>query len=105
MPIRDRVIWGHHNPFSDPRLASLDMTVRAIRRNGPLPTGVTRRSVFENLRGDLPAKPPGYYREYDVAPPDGNGRGMLRLVVGLQMEIYITGDHYGNFRQIVNMPF
>jgi hypothetical protein len=36
MPIRDRITWGMHNPFADPRLASLDGLVRDIRR-GRLP--------------------------------------------------------------------
>ena len=104
MPIRDRVIWGQHNPFQDSRLVNLDALLRAIRRNGSLPPGVSGGSVFRNLAGDLPIKTRGYYKEYDVAPAVAGSRGILRLVLGDHTEVYITGDHYGSFRQIVCIP-
>jgi guanyl-specific ribonuclease Sa len=104
MPIRDRITWGMHNPFADPRLAELDQFVRGIRR-GQIPPNVTGGSVFRNELQDLPEKPPGYYREYDVAPKEpGADRGKLRLVLGTGGEVYITGNHYRDFRQIINMP-
>ena len=104
MPIRDRFIWGQANPFSDPRLAQFDFLVREIRRFRRLPQGVTGGSVFENRFGDLPAKPSGYYREYDVQRPGAAGRGKLRFVLGSGGEVYITGNHYRDFRQVVDMP-
>lgn len=104
MPIRDRVIWGAHNPFSDPRLTELDQYVREIRQRR-IPPNVTGGSVFQNASGDLPAKPHGYYREYDVeATVKGKDRGKLRIVLGVGGEVYITGNHYHDFRQIINMP-
>lgn len=61
-------------------------------------------SVFENRDGDLPPKPYGHYREYDVAPPCLEGRGKLRIVLGANGEVYITGNHYRDFRQVVEIP-
>ncbi|MHB8954830.1 MAG: ribonuclease domain-containing protein [Pirellulaceae bacterium] len=104
MPIRDRIMWGQVNPFSDPRLATFDFLVREIRLFRRLPPGVTGGSVFENRLGDLPAKPYGYYREYDVERPGAAGRGKLRFVLGAGGEVYITGNHYRDFRQVVDMP-
>lgn len=104
MPIRDRIIWGPNNPFSDPRLAGLDQYVKAIRQ-GRLPPNVTGGRVFSNADLDLPLKPLGHYREYDVEPTvKGKDRGKLRLVLGQSGEVYVTGNHYRDFRQIINMP-
>jgi|SRR6478609_3823509 guanyl-specific ribonuclease Sa len=104
MPIRDRITWGATNPFSDPRLGGLDEYVRGIRQ-GRLPRNVTGGSVFANVFKDLPVKPHGYYREYDVVPTvNGQNRGTLRIVLGESGEVYITGNHYRDFRQIIDMP-
>ncbi len=103
MPIRDRIVWGSRNPFSDPRLKNLDQYVREIRRFRRLPRGVTGGSIFENREGDLPPKQRGYYKEYDVEISSGN-RGKLRIVLGDGGEVYITGNHYRDFRQIINIP-
>jgi guanyl-specific ribonuclease Sa len=104
MPIRDRIIWGRGNPFSDPRLSGLEKYVQSIRR-GRLPANVTGGRVFMNALSDLPTKPVGYYREYDVeATVKGKDRGKLRLVLGNGGEVYVTGNHYRDFRQIIDMP-
>jgi guanyl-specific ribonuclease Sa len=104
MPIRDRIIWGRTNPFSDPRLAGLERFVRGIRQ-GRLPRHVSGGSIFANLSRDLPPKPHGYYREYDVEPSGrSRDRSKLRLVLGNGGEVYITGNHYDDFRQIVDLP-
>lgn len=104
MPIRDRIIWGSSNPFSDPRLVGLDQYVKAIRQ-GRLPPNVSGGSIFLNADLDLPVKPQGYYREFDVEPSvAGKDRGKLRLVLGQGGEVYVTGNHYHDFRQIINMP-
>lgn len=104
MPLRHRVIWGAHNPFSDPRLDRLDAFVRDIRMNRRLPPGVVGGSVFENRDLDLSPRPYGYYREYDLTQAEPGGRDMLRLVLGDGGEVFITGNHYEDFRQVLNMP-
>src|SRR3954447_13275767 len=104
MAIRDRITWGDANPLSDPRYANLDGYVNGIRR-GQLPPNVTGGKVSENRDGDLPGRPDGYYREYDVEPTgSGAGRGTYRLVLGGGSDVYVTGNHYRDFRQIINMP-
>ena len=104
MPIRDRITWGDKNPLSDPRYDRLDEYVSAIRANRK-PGNVKGGQVFENKDGDLPERPNGYYREYDVEPLEaGKGRGIYRLVLGGGGDVYITGNHYRDFRQIINMP-
>src|SRR5262245_34715960 len=104
MPLRDRVTWGHHNPFSDPPLANRDRFVRATGQHRPLPAGGTGGAVFGTYKGDVPTKPYGYYREYDLVAPTPDGRGKLRLVLGAGSEVYVTGNHYDDFRQVINMP-
>lgn len=104
MPIRDKVTWGNKNPLSDPRYADLDAYVNALRR-GKIPRNVTAGKVFENRDGDLPGRPYAYYSEYDVTPTvDGVRRDSYRIVLGGGGEVYITGSHYHDLRQIVNMP-
>jgi ribonuclease T1 len=104
VPIRDRITWGAHNPFSDPRLVNLDQLVRALRQ-GRQPPHVAAGTVFRNELLDLPLKPLGYYREYDVGPTvKGKDRGKLRIVLGAADEVFITGNHYRDFRQVINMP-
>jgi hypothetical protein len=103
MPIRDRITWGDKNPLSDPRFDGLEQYVANIRQ-GKLPPNVVGGSEFKNLDKDLPEKPPQYYREYDVTPTaPGQNRGTYRLVLGNGGEVYITGNHYRDFRQIVGM--
>jgi len=108
MPIRDRITWGPHNPFSDPRLAQLDGLVRSIRQKR-MPPNVKGNRVFKNELLDLPVKPPGYYLEFDVIPTvGGQNRGSLRIVLGKAGaalgEVYITGNHYRDFRQVLHLP-
>jgi filamentous hemagglutinin len=104
MPIRDRILWGGRNPLSDPRYADLDQYVSEIRR-GKLRPNVKGGSIFANKGNDLLIKPYGYYTEYDVEPTaPGKDRGRYRIVLGRGGEVYITGNHYRDFRQIINMP-
>jgi hypothetical protein len=104
MPIRDRIIWGVKNPLTDARYTNLDEYVNALRQN-QRPKNVTAGKVFKNVDGDLPGRPEGYYTEYDVTPTvAGVSRGTYRLVLGGGGEVYITGNHYRDFRQILNMP-
>ncbi len=104
MPLRQRVIWGEHNPFADPRLFRLDAFVRDIRLFRRLPPGVSGGSVFENRDLDLPPRPYGYYREYDLTQAGPGDRGKLRLVLGDGGEVFVTGNHYDDFRQVLHMP-
>lgn len=104
MAIRDRVTWGDKNPFSDPRYADLDQYVNGIRQ-GRMPPNVKGRRIFENRDGDLPGRPDGYYTEYDVEPLGaGKDRGTYRIVLGGGGEVFVTGNHYRDFRQVINMP-
>lgn len=102
--IRKHVVWGNENPFSDPRLQNVANIVKQIlerRYQG----GAVGGTVFSNSDGTLPSKPHGYYHEYDLGrAPAGEDRGKLRLVIGDRCEVYITGDHYGSFRQVIQIP-
>jgi guanyl-specific ribonuclease Sa len=98
MPIRDRILWGRSAPFSDPRLANLPALLRDFRRGN---FHGWRSATFENREGHLPAKPSGHYREVHLGPTDGGG---LRLVLGADGEVYLTGNHYQDFRPIVGIP-
>ena len=106
MPVRKRITWGSEATLSDPRLQGLDRIVREIRRahGRPPQEGVKGGKVFENSNEDLPARRNGYYHEYDVQIAGPDGRGKLRIVLGDQGEVWLTGNHYDDFRQIINMP-
>jgi len=104
MAIRQRVLWGRSNPFSDPRLAELHVLVASIRQ-GIRPRNVRGGRIFENKEGHLPARDQGYYTEYDVEPPaQGRNRGTLRIVLGAGGDVYVSGNHYNDFRQIIGIP-
>jgi RHS repeat-associated protein len=55
------------------------------------------RNIFRNDQGLLPAKPPGYYREFVQPTPGINGVGPQRIVVGQGGELFYTPDHYLSF--------
>ncbi|MCC6174449.1 MAG: hypothetical protein IT305_04010 [Chloroflexi bacterium] len=57
-------------------------------------------TIFRNREGLLPAKPAGYYREFDVPTEGVKGRGPQRVVAGRAGELYYTGDHYTSFTRI-----
>lgn len=99
MPIRDRIIWGTSNPFMDRRLADLPSLVRDFRRGN---NRGWRADTFRNEDETLPRKPYGYYREHYLGPR--NVSGSLRVVLGRCGEVYITGNHYDDFRQVIGMP-
>jgi ribonuclease T1 len=101
MAIRKRVLWGQSNPFSDPRLAELEGLVKSIRQ-GIMPRNVRGGRVFENKEGVLPPREHGYYREYDVEPTTpGIQRSSLRIVLGNGGDLYVSGNHYNDFRQVI----
>lgn len=101
MPVRDRIMWGAANPFSDPRLANLPALVRDFRA-GRLPHGWGGNKPWENRWLDLPVKPGDYYREYYVGTSAESGD--LRIVLGHGGEVYISGNHHHDWRQVVGMP-
>jgi hypothetical protein len=101
MPIRDRITWGPHNPLSDTRLINLPILVRDFRV-GRLPQGWRGNRVWENRWLDLPIKPHGYYLEFYAGTPAETGD--LRIVLGQGGEVYLSGNHHRDWRQIVGMP-
>lgn len=101
MPVRDRIMWGAGNPFSDPRLVNLPELVRNFRV-GRLPLGWRGNKVWENRWLDLPVKPPGYYREFYMGTSEESGD--LRIVLGQGGDIYVSGNHHRDWRQVLGLP-
>ena len=101
MPVRDRIVWGQRNPFSDPRLVNLAELVRGFR-SGRLPPFWKGNKLWENRWQDLPLKPVDYYHEFymGTSPESGN----LRIVLGDGGEVYVSGNHHRDWRQVVEMP-
>jgi len=75
-------------------------TLRLIDQGGPFPYRQDG-AAFANREGVLPARDPGYYREYTVPTPGSPDRGARRLVVGAGGDVYHTADHYRSFHQIL----
>lgn len=71
-------------------------TWELIQRGGPFDSD-RDGATFGNREGLLPARPPGYYREYTVPTPGSDDRGARRLVTGRGGELYYTADHYESF--------
>jgi guanyl-specific ribonuclease Sa len=87
-------------PFKD-----ADTTQRVQRALSDLDSGIKRYArdgiEFENRKNPLPVREKGYYKEYTVPPPAGvANRGVERLVVGKNGEVYYSPDHYENFVKI-----
>jgi guanyl-specific ribonuclease Sa len=101
MAVRKRIVWGQSNPFGDPRLQYLDVLVRRFRR-GDRPHGWKGDKVWENRYQDLPVKPAGYYREYYMGTSATSGD--LRVVLGRGGEVYVSGNHHEDWRQVLEMP-
>lgn len=101
MPIRDRITWGPANPFRDPRFTNLPQLILEFRA-GRLPLGWCGNKVWENRWLDLPLKPPGYYREFYLGTSAESGN--VRIVLGHGGEVYITGNHHRDWRQVVEIP-
>jgi ribonuclease T1 len=88
-------------PDSDGLPAEARQTLRLIKAGGPFPYD-RDGARFQNREGQLPAQPPGYYREYTVPTPRSSDRGARRIVSGGSppVEFYYTDDHYRSFRRI-----
>src|ERR1700722_3758987 len=98
MPVRDRITWGIGNPFSDPRLTNLPHLVRNFRR-GTLPPGWKGNKTWENRWNDLPPRVHGYYKEFYVGTSAESGD--LRIVLGEGGEVFISGNHHSDWRQVI----
>jgi guanyl-specific ribonuclease Sa len=86
----------------DPRLEEairINDSFNRIRSGGPYPYE-RDNTVFKNKEGELPDKPAGYYHEFTVEPLSGSTRGTMRLVTGLNGEVYYTDNHYKAFVKI-----
>lgn len=81
--------------------AEARQTLRLIAAGGPFPYD-RDGALFQNREGRLPARSPGYYREYTVRTPGSSDRGARRIVSGGNppVEFYYTDDHYRSFRRI-----
>ena len=99
MPVRDRVVWGGSNPFADPRLADLPNLIRDFRGGN---NRGWHKEKFRNDERSLPDKPDGYYEEHHIGPR--HVTGSLRIVLGDCGEVYVSGNHYDDFRQVVGVP-
>ena len=75
-------------------------TLARIEAGGPFPYRQDGRT-FHNRERLLPARKPGYYREYTVRTPGARDRGARRIVAGRNGEYYYTEDHYRSFRRII----
>lgn len=80
-------------------LEALD-TLELIATDGPYPYDQDG-STFFNREGFLPSRPTGHYEEFTVETPGLSHRGARRLVVGDDVEVYYTDDHYESFRFVV----
>jgi guanyl-specific ribonuclease Sa len=99
MPLRDRIVWAGEGTFSDSRLANFPQLIRDFRCGN---YHGWHTKTFENREEGLPRKPYAYYREHYVGPQ--NVSGSLRIVLGTGGEIYVSGNHYLDFRQVVGVP-
>jgi len=95
-------VKSDESPLSDPRLSNLFLPVTDLR-NGRLPFGWRGNKVSENRYGDLPIRDCGSYREFYMGTSAESGE--LRLVLGRGSEVYVTGNHYRDFIQVLHLPF
>jgi ribonuclease T1 len=89
-------------PFDDTaRRTEINRTLDLIEAGGPFPYAQDG-AVFQNRERRLPARDPGYYREYTVRTPRSPDRGARRIVQGRQptRETWYSDDHYRTFIRI-----
>jgi guanyl-specific ribonuclease Sa len=60
-------------------------------------------TVWNNKDGNLPLEKPGFYKEYTVDNSGTSGRGVERLVIGENGDVYYTADHYATFVKITGL--
>ncbi len=83
-----------------PQEAIITLGLIRLKEPGPFPFRKDG-TIFNNAEGRLPSRPRGYYREYTVVTPGHSNRGLRRLVIGREGEIYYTEDHYENFVEVI----
>lgn len=89
-------------PFDDAaRRTEINRTLDLIEAGGPFPYPQDG-AVFQNRERRLPARAPGYYREYTVRTPRSPDRGARRIVQGREpeRETWYSDDHYRTFIRI-----
>lgn len=79
--------------------AEAQAALNNVRDGGPLPYSQDGQP-FANNEGLLPQESDGYYSEYTVETPGATSRGLQRLVIGNNGEVYYTGDHYQSFLRV-----
>jgi ribonuclease T1 len=72
------------------------VTLQLIAAGGPFPYDQDG-GTFQNREGILPDAPLDFYAEYTVETPGSPDRGARRLVVGDDLFVYYTDDHYDSF--------
>ncbi|WP_045760568.1 ribonuclease domain-containing protein [Xanthomonas albilineans] len=75
--------------------------IALIQHGGPFPHRQDG-SVLANRDNRLPARPPGYYREYTIDTPSPSARGTERIVTGGDPPEawYYSDDHDASFRNV-----
>ncbi len=84
--------------ITDDQWTRIKKILNRIKNGEPLDFPAKDGTIYRNGGpGKLPAKPdPQYYREYTVAREAGK-RGVERLVIGKEGEVYFSPDHYYTF--------
>ncbi|QDV05171.1 ribonuclease [Planctomycetes bacterium Poly30] len=105
MAFRSRIHYLGPDTFDDPRLRQIPFPQLITQLRADRCPPVWSRMEFANRGSEgtrLPERPAGYYRRFHLEAR-GTG-GTLRLVLGRQQEVYITGDKYHTWRQIIGLP-
>jgi hypothetical protein len=98
---KDRDNGDSRNPLGNSNFRYLPWLISDFRL-GRLSFGWRGNRVFENLNGDLPTRAYGYYKEFYLGPfPES---GSARVVLGQDGEVYVTGNHYRDFVQVLQLP-
>lgn len=70
-----------------------------LTSNGPFPYAQDG-AVFGNVERRLPIRHRGYYHEYTVKTPGARDRGARRIVVGKDLDVWYTANHYDSFVRV-----
>lgn len=105
-PALDAEAFDTTDDASGLRLVSADdlpvtavATLALVDAGGPFPN-VGDGAPYPDRTGALPSRPPGYYRQYQVAQPGGSDESPWHLVVGGGGEVFWTDDGFASFRRV-----